>query len=71
MSRKPNKIIEIESRLNHIEFALMNLMYIVANQEERLPDFKKSLDIAESMSVDIKKAGDFVSLMVNEEGAEA
>jgi hypothetical protein len=68
MKRKPSKLDRIEFRLDHLEFALMNLMFVVANQKEELPKFKKSLDKAESMS---KIDKDFLSLIVNDEGAEA
>ena len=62
------KLDKIEFRLEHLEFALMNLMFVVANQTEELPKFKVSLKRAESMS---KKDRDLLSLVVNEEGADA
>jgi hypothetical protein len=47
-----NKIDDIENRVIEMEMALMHLMVVVANQEEELPEFKKSLERAKELTDD-------------------
>jgi len=47
-----NKIGDIENRVIEMEMALMHLMVVVANQEDELPEFKKSLEKAKELSND-------------------
>ena len=47
IKRPTRRIDNIEFRLEQLEIALMNLMFVVANQEKELPDFKKSIARAE------------------------
>jgi hypothetical protein len=68
MKRKTNKIKDLEFRLDHIEMALLNLMFVVANQEDELPTFKKGLKKAEKIS---KTHKEFIDLIIKEEGGEA
>jgi len=46
----------------------MNLMFVVANQEEELPSFIKGMNKAEKIA---KDDGELLSLIVKDEGAEA
>ena len=68
VKRRQSKIETIEFRLEQIELALMNLMYVVANPEKELSGFKKSMEKAEKVS---KKHQELFSIIINEEGAEA
>ena len=47
-----NRIDDIENRVMEMEMALMHLMVVVANQEEELPEFKKSLEKAKELTDD-------------------
>ncbi len=47
-----NRIGNIENRVMELEMALMHLMVVVANQEEELPEFKKSLEKAKELTDD-------------------
>jgi len=68
MKKNPSKINHIEFRLEQLEMALMNLMFVVANQEEELPSFIKGMNKAEKIA---KDDGELLSLIVKDEGAEA
>tara|TARA_R100000781_G_C4069446_1_gene123957 strand:+ start:410 stop:616 length:207 start_codon:yes stop_codon:yes gene_type:complete len=68
MKNKPSKIKHIEFRLEQLEMALMNLMFVVANQEEELPNFTKGMKRAEKVA---KDDGELLSLIIRDEGAEA
>tara|TARA_R100001163_G_scaffold5008_1_gene6225 strand:- start:1230 stop:1427 length:198 start_codon:yes stop_codon:yes gene_type:complete len=58
----------LEFRINQLEIALMNLMYVVANQEEKLPKFKENIKKAEEMT---NEHSDIISLITNEDKIEA
>tara|TARA_R100000458_G_C8111384_1_gene134024 strand:- start:62 stop:289 length:228 start_codon:yes stop_codon:yes gene_type:complete len=66
--RKPSRLDTLQFRIEQLEIALMNLMFIVANQEEELPEFRKNLKRAESTT---NKYSEILSMVVNDEGAEA
>ena len=61
------EINKIDFRLEQVEMALTNLMHVVANQDEELDTFKKSMSKAN------KDASIFTDLisMLNTEGGEA
>ena len=61
------EIHKMEFRLEQVERALSHLMYVVANQEEELDSYKKSMDKAHL------EASKFTSLigLLNSEGGEA
>ncbi len=64
-----NKRIEgLQFRVEQLELALMNLMFVIANQDKELPSFIENVKKAESMS---KKNNDIISMLVNEEGGDA
>jgi len=58
----------LEFRINQLEIALMNLMYVVANQKEKLPKFKENIKKAEKITNEHK---DIISLITNEDKIEA
>jgi|TARA_E500000318_G_scaffold29750_1_gene29608 hypothetical protein len=62
-----NKIDDIENRVIEMEMALMHLMVVVANQEEELPEFKKSLERAKELTDD----DSIISGMLSSNKAEA
>ena len=62
------RVEDISFRLSQLELALMNLMFVVANQEKELPKFKKSIAKAEEMANASDALG---SLLINEDKAEA
>ena len=66
--KRKSKVKELEFRIEQMEIAVMNLMFVVAYPERELSDFKKNMERAEKVS---KKQDDMLSIMVNEEGAEA
>ena len=68
MKNKPSKIKHIEFRLEQIEMALMNLMFVVANQEKELPKFKKNIAKAKEMA---NTSDALSSLLINDDKAEA
>jgi|TARA_X000001388_G_scaffold77436_2_gene78244 hypothetical protein len=55
-------------RLEQLEIALMNLMFVVANQEEELPQFKDNIKKAESMA---SQGDKFISVLSDSNKAEA
>lgn len=63
-----SKVEDINFRLSQLELALMNLMFVVANQEKELPKFKKSIAKAEEMANASDALG---SLLINNNKAEA
>ena len=63
--RKPNRIVKLEFRVEQLELALMNLMFVIANQDDELPD---SIKKAEELT---KSHDEILSMMTNDEGAEA
>tara|TARA_R100000234_G_scaffold117313_1_gene95558 strand:- start:140 stop:349 length:210 start_codon:yes stop_codon:yes gene_type:complete len=67
-AKRKSKVRELEFRLEQIEIAVMNLMFVVAHPEKELSNFKQLMERAEKMS---KKQEEIFSMMVNEEGAEA
>ena len=62
-----NRIDDIENRVIEMEMALMHLMVVVANQEEELPEFKKSLEKAKELTDD----DSIISGMLSSSKAEA
>jgi|TARA_R100000995_G_scaffold18825_1_gene7767 ribosomal protein L29 len=68
IKRPTRRIDNIEFRLEQLEIALMNLMFVVANQEKELPDFKKSIARAERLA---NESNDILSLITGESKAEA
>tara|TARA_R100000234_G_C4987995_1_gene174200 strand:- start:1 stop:207 length:207 start_codon:yes stop_codon:yes gene_type:complete len=68
MKKKPSRLSNVEFRVDQIEMALLNLMYVVANQEKELPSFISGMKKAEKASND---DGELFSLIVNDDGAEA
>ena len=62
-----NRIGNIEDRVIELEMALMHLMVVVANQEEELPEFKKSLEKAKELTDDES----IISGMLSSNKAEA
>ena len=63
-----SKVEDINFRLSQLELALMNLMFVVANQEKELPKFKKNIAKAEEMANTSDALG---SLLINNNKAEA
>ena len=66
--RKPNRIDKLEFRLEQLEIALMNLMSVIANQDDELPRFIDNMQRAEELT---KSNDEIFSMMTNDEGAEA
>ena len=66
--RKPNRIDKLEFRLEQLEIALMNLMSVIANQDDELPRFIDNMQRAEELT---KSHDEIFSMMTNDEGAEA
>ena len=66
--RKPNRIAKLEFRVEQLELALMNLMFVIANQDDELPRFIDSIKKAEELT---KSHDEILSMMTNDEGAEA
>jgi|TARA_R100000030_G_scaffold101020_1_gene95806 hypothetical protein len=64
----PSDIDTLEYRIEQLEIALMNLMFVVANQEEELPLFKENIKKAEKLANENK---DMITLLVSEDKAEA
>tara|TARA_R100000951_G_scaffold90534_1_gene78824 strand:+ start:368 stop:565 length:198 start_codon:yes stop_codon:yes gene_type:complete len=64
----PKNIDHLEFRINQLEIALMNLMYVVANQEEKLPNFKENIKKAEEIT---NKHSDIIALITNKDKIEA
>ena len=64
----PKSIKRLEYRVEQLEIALMNLMFVVANQEEELPLFIDNISKAEKIA---NRDKDMISLLVNEDKAEA
>ena len=64
----PKDIRSLEYRVEQFEIALMNLMFVVANQEEELPLFIDNISKAEKIA---NRDKDMISLLVNEDKAEA
>ena len=64
----PKDIRSLEYRVEQLEIALMNLMFVVANQEEELPLFIDNISKAEKIA---NRDKDMISLLVNEDKAEA
>jgi hypothetical protein len=64
----PKDIRRLEYRVEQLEIALMNLMFVVANQEEELPLFIDNISKAEKIA---NRDKDMISLLVNEDKAEA
>lgn len=64
----PKNIRSLEYRVEQLEIALMNLMFVVANQEEELPLFIDNISKAEKIA---NRDKDMISLLVNEDKAEA
>lgn len=59
---------KLDFRLEQVEMALQHLMYVVANQDEELDDFKSSLSRADKNAV---KLVDVMADVMNSEGGEA
>ena len=55
-------------RLEQLEIALMNLMFVVANQEDELPQFKENIKKAESLA---SQGDKFFSMLSDKDKAEA
>ena len=66
--RKPNRIDKLEFRLEQLEIALMNLMSVIANQDDELPRFIDNMQRAEELTI---SHDEIFSMMTNDEGAEA
>ena len=66
--RKPNRIDKLEFRLEQLEIALMNLMSVIANQDDELPRFIDNMQRAEELT---KSHDEIFSMMTNDKGAEA
>ena len=66
--RKPNRIDKLEFRLEQLEIALINLMSVIANQDDELPRFIDNMQRAEELT---KSHDEIFSMMTNDEGAEA
>ena len=66
--RKPNRVDSLEFRVEQIEMALMNLMFVVANPDKELDRFKKNMEKAESVAENDSK---LFSMIIDDEGAEA
>jgi len=66
--RKPNRIVKLEFRVEQLELALMNLMFVIANQDDELPRFIDNIKKAEELT---KSHDEIFSMMTNDEGAEA
>ena len=66
--RKPNRVDSLEFRVEQIEMALMNLMFVVSNPDKELDRFKKNMEKAESVA---ENDGKLFSMIIDEEGAEA
>ena len=64
----PKNIRSLEYRVEQLEIALMNLMFVVANQEEELPLFIDNISKAEKIA---NRDKGMISLLVNEDKAEA
>jgi len=64
----PKNTKNLEYRVEQLEIALMNLMFVVANQEEELPLFIDNIRKAERMA---NKNKDIISLLTNDDKAEA
>ena len=64
----PKNTKNLEYRVEQLEIALMNLMFVVANQEEELPLFIDNISKAEKIA---NRDKDMISLLVNEDKAEA
>ena len=64
----PKDIRRLEYRVEQLEIALMNLMFVVANQEEELPLFIDNISKAEKIA---NRDKGMISLLVNEDKAEA
>ena len=72
--KKVSRLDDMEFRLEQIELALMNLMFVVANPEKELSDFKNIMEKAEKEGKEKKKISDKldkVFSILNDEGAEA
>ena len=57
----PKNTRSLEYRIEQLEIALMNLMFVVANQEEELPLFIENIRRAEKMSNESKHIIELVS----------
>ena len=64
----PSDINTLEYRIEQLEIALMNLMFVVANQEKELPLFKENIKKAEKVANENK---DMITLLVSKDKAEA
>ena len=58
----------LEYRIEQLEIALMNLMFVVANQEKELPLFKENIKKAEKLANENK---DMITILTTEDKAEA
>ena len=59
--KMPKNTRSLEYRIEQLEIALMNLMFVVANQEEELPLFIENIRRAEKMSNESKHIIELVS----------
>jgi len=59
---------KLDFRIEQVEVALQHLMYVVANQDEELDDFKLSLKRADK---DATRLVDIMSSVMTTEGGEA
>ena len=66
--RTANRVDSLEFRVEQIEMALMNLMFVVSNPDKELDRFKKNMEKAESVA---ENDGKLFSMIIDEEGAEA
>lgn len=58
----------LEYRIEQLEIALMNLMFVVANQEKELPLFKENIKKAEKLANENK---DMITVLITQDKAEA
>jgi hypothetical protein len=58
----------LEYRIEQLEIALMNLMFVVANQEKELPLFQENIKKAEKLANENK---DMITILTTEDKAEA
>ena len=58
----------LEYRIEQLEIALMNLMFVVANQEKELPLFKENIKKAEKLANENK---DMINILITQDKAEA
>tara|TARA_R100001082_G_scaffold109954_1_gene88395 strand:+ start:1106 stop:1333 length:228 start_codon:yes stop_codon:yes gene_type:complete len=62
------EVYKLDFRVEQLEIALQHLMYVVANQDEELDDFKKCMKRADT---DSTKLNTILSDIMQTEGGEA